>query len=311
MKSYNNSNIKSVFCRMVSNGCKFGKNCRFAHSSIELTPRSCPRGTECSGRFSRCSCIHEGEDKNNLISRLGWISPTKTEKKVPTKTEKKVPTSPRVWYAKVGNRLTGPYSTALMRNMRSRVLRTNRKDDWRNLPISTNPDGPFQILVDVFDDPTNEVATNLKKKWKYTNGEISSDKATMFYCDAMLEVDDDIYDPRHMYQLSLIPGEAAKADIKVSNLKLKADYQYSYKSRVPSVVKFAEVGTNFAVKGEKKSMRSMSITDDAVKTRMNNWIVINEWNKDYAQWVQWERDMKQLSRMKRFDFDSWKALSVT
>lgn len=115
----NIKHAKTALCRnIVSRGkCSYGDNCRFAHSIIELVPRSCNYGTKCSD--SKCVFAHSKE--------------------------KRVNESHRKWWFKIGQMVSGPFECTQLYTC-SKIIKK------ANIDIGLSPVGPFKPFSVVYPD---------------------------------------------------------------------------------------------------------------------------------------------------------------
>lgn len=73
--------VKSTFCRSVTNKgftCKYGKDCKFAHTVEELVPSLCVFKSSCKyihDKTRPCPHLHPKEDKQSFLKRLNINAP--------------------------------------------------------------------------------------------------------------------------------------------------------------------------------------------------------------------------------------------
>ena len=73
--------VKSTFCKSVTAEgfkCKYGKDCKFAHTVDELSPSVCVFKSSCkyiSNKTKPCPHIHPNEDKKSFLKRLSIKTP--------------------------------------------------------------------------------------------------------------------------------------------------------------------------------------------------------------------------------------------
>ena len=68
---YKNPNEKTIMCTNINNpgGCKYGVNCRYAHSVDELVVKTCDYGDQCIFvKYEDCKIVNDN-DKNKVCTR--------------------------------------------------------------------------------------------------------------------------------------------------------------------------------------------------------------------------------------------------